>query len=89
MRTAVARGARRFDFGRSRTGSGAFTFKRLWGFEPEPLRYRVAVLGGAAAPAPARSAAVDALRRAWRRLPLPLTKLLGPFFVARYGPYFT
>jgi len=89
MRHAGALGARRFDFGRSQQGTGAFTFKRLWGATPEPLRYRVHVPGGG--PPPDRSSRNTGLRwaqAAWRRLPLPLTKLLGPRFV-RYAPYFT
>ncbi len=90
MRLAVVRGARVFDFGRSKLGTGAYLFKRLWGFEPEPLRYRVAVLGGA--PLAQRSSADDSiawLQRVWRHLPLPLTKLLGPPIVSRYGAYYT
>lgn len=90
MRYGAARGARQFDFGRSRSGTGAFEFKRLWGCAPEPLRYRVAALdGGEPRAAASGTGAVDWLRGAWRRLPLPVTKLLGPFFVTRYGPYFT
>jgi hypothetical protein len=29
----------RFDFGRSKVDSGAYHFKRNWGFVPEPLSY--------------------------------------------------
>ena len=36
---AVERGFRRFDFCRSRVGSGAFDFKRHQGFEPTQLHY--------------------------------------------------
>jgi hypothetical protein len=25
----------------------------------------------------------------WSRLPLGMTKVLGPYFVRRYGPYYT
>ena len=90
MRHAGARGARVFDFGRSKIGTGAFTFKQLWGFDPEPLRYRVAMVGGGVAPERSSSdGRVAWLQGAWRRLPLPVTKLLGPFFVARYGAYYT
>jgi FemAB-related protein (PEP-CTERM system-associated) len=90
MRYARRRGARVFDFGRSKVGSGPYTFKRLWGFEPEPVRYRVHDLAGAAVPE--RSSADANLRRIqqiWRHLPLPVTKLLGPIIVGRYGPYYT
>lgn len=90
MRLACRRGARRFDFGRSRRGSGAFQYKRHWGFEPEPLRYRIHSLGHAA---PRRRGLDDAPMRllswGWRRLPLSLTKKLGPAFSRHFAPYFT
>ena len=37
MRRACERGYRSFDFGRSKIGTGAYAFKRNWGFEPTPL----------------------------------------------------
>ena len=40
MLHARRKGCTRFDFGRSKTGSGPFSFKKNWGFEPEPLIYR-------------------------------------------------
>jgi FemAB-related protein (PEP-CTERM system-associated) len=90
MRYACARGARRFDFGRSKIGTGAYTFKQLWGFTPEPLRYRVATLGDGAASARSSSdPAIAWLQRVWQHLPLPVTKLFGPYVVGRYGAYFT
>jgi FemAB-related protein (PEP-CTERM system-associated) len=90
MRHARRRGARVFDFGRSKVGSGAYLFKCLWGFTPEPMRYRVYAFDADAAPE--RSSGDANLRRLqqlWSHLPLPLTKLLGPFIVARYGAYYT
>ena len=39
MRRACERGFRVFDFGRSKVGTGAYDFKRYWGFEPTPLAY--------------------------------------------------
>jgi len=90
MRYARQRGARVFDFGRSKVGTGAYQFKCLWGFHPEPLCYRVHALGADAAPE--RSSGDANLRRLqsiWQHLPLPLTKALGPFLVSRYGVYYT
>jgi len=90
MRQACARGARCFDFGRSKKGTGAYDFKSHWGFEPEPLRYRVACNGNQ--PVPERSmssGSVQLLRRAWQHLPLPVTKVLGPFFIRRFGAFYT
>ena len=79
MLHARKRGCTRFDFGRSKTGSGAWAFKKNWGFEPEPLSYASWIAPGAEArdadPTSARHAARIAL---WRRLPLPLANLLGP-----------
>ena len=39
MERARERGAKLFDYGRSKRGTGAFDFKVHWGFEPEPLYY--------------------------------------------------
>jgi len=87
---ARARGARVFDFGRSKMGSGAFDFKCHWGFEPEPLRYRVHVRDDRALPDRSmNSSRVQLLKSAWARLPLGLTKFLGPFFIRRYGAFYT
>ncbi len=90
MRYARGRGARTFDFGRSKKGTGAYDFKCHWGFEPEPLRYRVYSPNNA--PVDGHTASdghVQFLRQAWRRLPLPMTKFLGPFFIRRFGAYYT
>jgi FemAB-related protein (PEP-CTERM system-associated) len=79
MLHARRRGCTRFDFGRSKTGSGPWAFKKNWGFEPEPLSYASWTAPGAAKrdadPTSARHAARIAL---WKRLPLPLANWLGP-----------
>jgi FemAB-related protein (PEP-CTERM system-associated) len=79
MLHARRRGCERFDFGRSKTGSGAFDFKKNWGFDPQPLGYASYTAPGAEArdadPTSARHAARIAL---WRKLPLALTNRIGP-----------
>src|SRR3546814_15239974 len=45
---ARSRGCTRFDFGRSKVGTGAAAFKKNWGFDPEPLAYAVRTADGAA-----------------------------------------
>ncbi|MEP7221851.1 MAG: FemAB family XrtA/PEP-CTERM system-associated protein [Novosphingobium sp.] len=86
MRHARQRGCTAFDFGRSKTGSGAFDFKRNWGFEPQPLAYAAWTAPGAEArdadPTSARHAAQIAL---WRRLPLRIANLLGPWISRGLG----
>ena len=79
MRHARERGCERFDFGRSKTGSGAFHFKRNWGFEPQPLAYAAWTANGAPPrDADPTSPRFQALIAAWKRLPLPLANRIGP-----------
>ena len=40
MHWAAENGFSRFDFGRSRRGTGSYTFKRYWGMEEIPLNYQ-------------------------------------------------
>ncbi len=90
MRYAVRRGIGWFDFGRSKEGSGAYDYKRHWGFAAEPLRYRVHLDGRQhALRRSLHDAPVRLMRSVWSRLPLPLTKLVGPPIVQRFGPYYT
>jgi len=76
---AAKAGYRTFDFGRSREGTGAYNFKRHWGFEPVALPYQYVLLRGGRMPDlspsnPKMRLAVNV----WKRIPLPLTKLVGP-----------
>jgi FemAB-related protein (PEP-CTERM system-associated) len=86
MRRAAARGFRRFDFGRSKAETGAFAFKKNWGFEPQWLEYEYYLPPGAALPDKnpnnPKYASVIAL---WKRLPLPVANLIGPFLVRGLG----
>ena len=70
----------------SKTGSGAYHFKRNWGFEPEPLSYATWTAPGYAArdadPTSQRHAARIAL---WKRLPLPVANRLGPLIARGLG----
>jgi FemAB-related protein (PEP-CTERM system-associated) len=79
MRHAGRAGFRVFDFGRSRVGSGSYDFKRHWGFEPSPLPYQYVLFGGRAMPRLSPSnPRFQLAARIWRRLPLAVTKRLGP-----------
>ncbi len=80
MLHARRRGCARFDFGRSKTGSGAADFKKNWGFEGEPLGYASWTVPGAGArDADPTSASHSAKIDLWKRLPLPLANLIGPY----------
>ncbi len=80
MRHARRAGMQRFDFGRSKTGSGPFAFKKNWGFDPQPLTYA----GWTAPGAPPRNidptdASYSSKIELWKKLPLPLANILGPW----------
>ncbi len=86
MRRAAARGARLFDFGRSKIGTGAFAFKKNWGFVPEPLHYRFRLAPGAAIPDHnPLNPKYRMFIAAWKKLPLPVAGLLGPRIVRGLG----
>lgn len=86
MLHARRRGCTRFDFGRSKTGSGPFHFKRNWGFEPEPLTYASWTAPGSpprdANPVSAKHALQVAI---WQRLPLAIANRLGPVIARGLG----
>ena len=86
MRHAAARGARLFDYGRSKLGTGSFAFKKNWGFVPTPLEYRFCLAPGAAIPEHnPLNPKYRLMVAAWKRLPLPLANRLGPPIVRGIG----
>jgi FemAB-related protein (PEP-CTERM system-associated) len=86
MRQAAARGATLFDFGRSKEGTGAFAFKKNWGFEPKPLSYYFNVAEGRAIPENnPLNPKYRLMIAAWKRLPLPVANVLGPMLVRGVG----
>ncbi|WP_296680969.1 FemAB family XrtA/PEP-CTERM system-associated protein [Novosphingobium sp.] len=86
MLHARRRGCDRFDFGRSKTGSGAYDFKRNWGFEAQPLSYAVwTVPGGEPRNTDPTSDAHGAKIELWKRLPLSIANLVGPWIARGLG----
>ena len=86
MLHARRRGCTRFDFGRSKTNSGPYSYKKNWGFEPQPLTYHTWSVPGVAArnidPTDEGYSAKIAL---WKRLPLPVANAIGPFIARGLG----
>jgi len=79
MRAGCREGFRQLDFGRSTRGSGTYRFKRQWGAEEEPLLWHTIRLNGRRPPVRAGTGRGTALLTgSWRRLPLALTRSLGP-----------
>lgn len=86
MRRACERGLKVFDYGRSKQGTGSYSFKKNWGFEPQPLHYEYRLYRGDSIP---QNNPMNPKYRAfialWRRLPIGLANLLGPFIVKNLG----
>lgn len=83
---ALGRGCTSFDFGRSRRGTGSFRFKTHWGFEPVALPYQFQLIRAHQLPNktpdnPRYAAYIDI----WKRLPLPVTTLIGPWLARSLG----
>jgi FemAB-related protein (PEP-CTERM system-associated) len=84
LETAVAQGARVFDFGRSAAGGGPHQFKLQWGAREVPLHWEYARVASDATLPSATGADHPSFRRAvevWKRLPLPVANFLGPWIV--------
>lgn len=75
---AYSRGARWFDFGRSKLDTGPYKFKKYWGFEPIPYHYEFALLNRDEIPQvnPSNPKYAKAIA-IWRRLPRSLVNRIG------------
>lgn len=80
MLHARRKGMTRFDFGRSKTGSGPFAFKKNWGFDPVPLTYAAWTAAGAEARnIDPTDEGYSRKIELWKKLPLPVANTLGPW----------
>ncbi|MDN3645282.1 FemAB family PEP-CTERM system-associated protein [Pontixanthobacter aestiaquae] len=79
MLHARKRGMARFDFGRSKTESGPYNYKKNWGFEPQPLSYASwTAPGHEKRDINPNSDAYSAKIDLWKRLPLKIANTFGP-----------
>lgn len=79
MRRSVDEGLSCFDFGRSKSDTGPYKFKKNWGFEPQPLPYEYYLVSSDKVPdVNPNNPRYHLLINTWRRLPLPLANLIGP-----------
>jgi FemAB-related protein (PEP-CTERM system-associated) len=82
---AARAGLRRFDFGRSKLDTGTFEFKRHWLTEMRELPYEVLLVKRTDLPnfSP-KNPKFDLALKVWRRLPLPVTRILGPRLIGLF-----
>jgi len=86
MRRACARGLKVFDYGRSKQGTGSYSFKKNWGFEPTPLYYEYCLYKRESIPQNnPNNAKYSLMIDTWRKMPIGLANFLGPFIVRNLG----
>lgn len=86
MRQAVENGYKVFDFGRSKVGTGPYRFKKNWGFEPQPLTHQFYLKDGGEMPnVNPTNPKYRLFIEVWKRLPLPIANLVGPWVVRGIG----
>ena len=86
MRRAVEKGVRVFDYGRSKIGTGSYSFKKHWGFEAQPLYYEFHLVKSKSLPdINPLNPKYQLFIAAWKRLPLGLSQLVGPWLAKDLG----
>ncbi len=75
---AIERGSHTFDFGRSSKDSGTYKFKAQWGAQPHPATWQYYVRKGSVEDMRPDSAKNKRRIEAWKKLPVWLTKIMGP-----------
>ena len=79
---AIASGLTTFDFGRSTPGEGTYLFKEQWGARPTPLHWEYVLEAGRPLPdLTPKNPKFRAAIAAWKRLPVPVTRWLGPHII--------
>ncbi len=81
LKRSVERGQKAFDFGRSSQDSGTFKFKQQWGAEEYPAVWQYYLRKGEIGDVRPSSGKFDKVIAVWQKLPVWLTKIIGPEIV--------
>jgi FemAB-related protein (PEP-CTERM system-associated) len=81
LERAVQRGQDIFDFGRSSLDSPTLRFKKQWGATPAASAWQFYLRQGELGGMQKESPRYQRLIRAWQRLPVAVTRLIGPVIV--------
>jgi hypothetical protein len=81
LQRAIERGQQGFDFGRSSADSNTYRFKKQWGAKPEPAAWQYYVRSGNPGDMRPENSKYARAVRVWQKLPVPLTRLIGPSIV--------
>ena len=81
LKRSVERGQKTFDFGRSSPQAGTWKFKKQWGAEATPAVWQYYLRHGEVSDMRPGSGRYDRVIRIWQKLPVWLTRLIGPLIV--------
>jgi hypothetical protein len=81
LKRSIERGQQVFDFGRSSRDSGTYRFKKQWGARPSQAEWQYYLRAGKVTDMRTDNPRYQRLIRIWQRLPVRLTRLLGPAIV--------
>jgi serine/alanine adding enzyme len=83
---ACGNGYRYFDFDRSTPDEGTYKFKEQWGAKPTPLHWHYLSLNGTTInEETSEKSKFDKAIQYWQKLPVPVTKILGPMIRKHIG----
>jgi FemAB-related protein (PEP-CTERM system-associated) len=86
MQAAAAKSCRMFDFGRSKLGTGAYDFKKNWGFAAQPLGYEYRLYESAQVPDNnPLNPKYQLFIKLWKKMPLAMANIIGPHIVKNLG----
>ena len=86
MQHSVKQGMTSFDYGRSKEGTGSYSFKKNWGFEPKPLFYEFYLVKAKSIPdINPLNPKYQRFISIWQKLPLKLSQMLGPILSRDLG----
>lgn len=80
IQDAIERGCQTLDLGRSTKGGGPEAFKKYWGGQAKQLYWQYLLPSGEEIPGlNPTNPKFDLAIRVWKKLPVPLTRLIGPY----------
>ncbi|MCA9065079.1 MAG: hypothetical protein KDA96_18550, partial [Planctomycetaceae bacterium] len=81
LQRSIELGQKAFDFGRSTPGCGTHRFKQQWGAEEFPAVWQYYSRQGKITDARPSGGKYDQMIRLWKKLPVWVTRLIGPTIV--------
>jgi len=86
MRRSSENGVQIFDYGRSKIGTGSYSFKKNWGFEAKPLHYKYKLIKAKELPdINPLNPKYQLFIKLWKRMPLSMSRFIGPMIAKDLG----